>query len=225
MMKTTLESIEINPEHKPIGSVIWLHGLGADGNDFVPIVQEMDLPQDLPLRFIFPHAPLRPVTINNGYVMRAWFDIYSMSIQQQIDEAGINDSIHHLENLIAKEQQHGIPSNKIILAGFSQGAVIALSTGLRYSKPLAGMMALSGFLPLADKVLAEASAQNFTTPIFIGHGTDDAIVPYRLGQITSDVLQKNKYPVSWHSYAMQHSVSQDEIGDIANWLRRIFSES
>lgn len=221
-MKTTLDAIEINPTQKEIGSVIWLHGLGADGNDFVPIVQELNLPSDLPLRFVFPHAPLRPVTINNGYVMRAWFDIYSMSLTQKIDDAGIADSVKHLEKLIDHELQRGVPSNKIVLAGFSQGAVIALSTGLRYPKPLAGMLALSGFLPNADKILAEATAENFTTPILVAHGTEDPIAPVALGQYVYDTLQKSKYRVSFHRYAMPHSVCGEEIGDIAEWLHTVF---
>lgn len=222
-MKTTLDCVEIDSPQKAIGSVIWLHGLGADGNDFVPIVQELNLPSDLPLRFIFPHAPLRPVTINNGYVMRAWFDIFNMNLTQRIDDGGIADSVQHLETLIDRELQRGIPSDKIVLAGFSQGAVIALSTGLRYSKPLAGMMALSGFLPNADKVLAEASAENFTTPIFIAHGTLDPIVPFVLGQYTFDILQRSKYRVGLRNYPMPHSVCGEEIGDIAEWLRKIFT--
>jgi phospholipase/carboxylesterase len=221
-MKTTLDSIEINPPQKEIGSVIWLHGLGADGNDFVPIVPNLNLPSDLPLRFVFPHAPQRPVTINNGYVMRAWFDIYSMTTHERIDQKGIEESMTLLQNLIAKEQQRGIPPNKIVLAGFSQGAVIALLTGLKFSTPLAGIIALSGFLPHSEKLMSETNAANYTTPIFVAHGTEDTVVPYTLGLHTSDMLQRNKYLVSWHSYKMPHSVCQEEIGDLANWLRKVF---
>ena len=150
-MKTTLESIEIDPSTKPIGSVIWLHGLGADGNDFVPIVQELNLPSTLPLRFVFPHAPMRPVTINNGYVMRAWFDIYSMNINQQIDETGITETIGHIEKLVEKEIQRGIPSNKIVLAGFSQGAAIALAMGLRYPNHWRACWLYQGFCRMLKK--------------------------------------------------------------------------
>lgn len=221
-MKPTLDCIEINPPIKEIGSVIWLHGLGADGTDFVPIVSELNLPSELPLRFVFPHAPQRPVTINNGYVMRAWFDIYSINSLHRIDQEGIQQSVAHLETLIENELNRGIPSDKIILAGFSQGAVIALTTGLRYTKSLAGVLALSGYLPNAEKVFSEASAKNYTTPIFVAHGTADTIVPYVLGQQTYELLLRNKYRVNWHSYDMPHSVCEEEIGDIAEWLRIIY---
>ncbi len=219
-MKTTLDSIEINPPQKEIGSCIWLHGLGADGNDFVPIVQELHLPHEMPLRFVFPHAPMQPVTINNGYVMRAWFDIYSLSHFQKIDEEGIQKSVNHLESLIEREMNRGIPAEKIFLAGFSQGAAIALATGLRYSKSLAGFIILSGCLPNYEKIMAEAHPANFTTPIFIAHGTVDTVLPYGLGEQLRDVLEKNKYRVAWHSYQMAHSVCEEEIGDLADWLQK-----
>jgi len=221
-MKTSLESIEINPSHKEIGTVILLHGLGADGHDFVPMVKELRLPDALSLRFVFPHAPLRPVTINNGYVMRAWYDIYAMNIDQRADETGVAESTMLIEKLIAKEMERGIPANKIVLAGFSQGAVIALSAGLLYKKSLAGILALSGYLPHADKVMANAAAENFTVPIFVGHGTKDNVVPFALGQKITDVLQKNKYLVKMRSYDMAHSVCAEEIGDIAEWLREVY---
>lgn len=222
-MKTTADYIEIDPDQKAIGSVIWLHGLGADGQDFVPIVPELNLPSELPLRFIFPHAPMRPVTINNGYVMRAWFDVYSFTESSRVDETGVRDSIQYLESLIASEIKQGIPVEKIVLAGFSQGAVISLITGLRYSRSLGGILALSGFLPLAEKVLSEANAANYTIPIFLAHGTQDTILPYELGLKTMDALQRNKYRVNWHSYTMGHSVCPDEIGDIATWLQTVYS--
>lgn len=221
-MKSTYDSIEINPPKKEIGSVIWLHGLGADGNDFVPIVQELNLPSELPLRFVFPHAPMRPVTINNGYVMRAWFDIYNLSSDLRMDHQGLSESIQLLETYIDREIERGVPIDKIVLAGFSQGAVLALSTGLRYPKTLAGMLILSGCLPNADKVFEESNPANFTTPIFIAHGTQDAVLPYSLGLKTFEVLEKNKYPTDWHSYSMGHGVCEDEIGDIAKWLMGIY---
>lgn len=221
-MKTTPDAIEINPANKEIGSVIWLHGLGASGEDFVPIVPELNLPNDLPLRFVFPHAPMRPVTINNGYVMPAWFDIYSMNRDHRVDEEGIQESVTFVEELIARELQRGMPAEKITLAGFSQGAAIALAAGLRYSKSLAGILALSGYLPGAEKILSEATAVNYTTPIFIAHGTEDPVLPYSLGLELSDMLQRNKYLISWHSYPMPHSVCHEEIGDIAEWLRKIY---
>jgi phospholipase/carboxylesterase len=221
-MKTMPDCIEINPSQKEIGSVIWLHGLGADGNDFVPIVQELNLPSELPLRFVFPHAPMRPVTINNGYVMRAWFDIYNLSSDLRMDNQGVSDSIQLLETFIDREVQRGVPIDKIVLAGFSQGAVIALSTGLRYPKTLAGMLALSGCLPNAEKVFEESNAANFATPIFVAHGTQDAILPYLLGLKAFELLEKNKYPATFHSYEMGHGVCEDEIGDIANWLMEVY---
>lgn len=227
-MKTTLDCIEIDPPQKAAGSVIWLHGLGADGNDFVPIVQELNLPSELPLRFIFPHAPMRPVTMNNGYVMRAWFDIYSLDFNQrkEVDEAGVADTIEQINKLIEKESQRGVSSDKIILAGFSQGAAIALAMGLHYPKPLGGILALSGFLPHIETMLAnEASAANFTTPIFMGHGSEDAIVPFARGHEVFVALEKNKYRVNWHSYSMGHSVCGDEIGDIAEWMREVYSDT
>lgn len=222
-MTTLRDCIEINPSQKAIGSVIWLHGLGADGNDFVPIVEALNLPSELPLRFIFPHAPMRPVTINNGYVMRAWFDIYSLNREQPVDVQGISQSVSSIQNLIDNEvKQHGLPEDKIVLAGFSQGAAIVLSAGLLHPKPLAGIMALSGYLPNADKILAEANPENYATPIYMAHGTQDAVLPYALGESVYQKLEKNKYPVNWHSYVMGHSVCQDEIGDIAQWLVKAY---
>lgn len=221
-MKTTLDYVEINPPTKEIGTVIWLHGLGADGHDFVPIVQELNLPSELSLRFVFPHAPLRPITINNGYVMRGWFDIYSLNSLNQYDQEGIDESVNLLKKLIDKELQRGIPAEKIVLAGFSQGASIALSTGLHYPKSLAGIMALSTYLPNAEKMLAEANSANFTTPIFLVHGTEDNILPYTLGMQLYDILIKYKYLVTWHSYVMTHTVNEEEIGDIAEWLQEIY---
>jgi phospholipase/carboxylesterase len=216
---TSLSAIEINPNSAPIASVIWLHGLGADGNDFVPIVPELKLPADLPIRFIFPNAPEIPVTINNGYVMRAWFDIYSMKLDHRIDVERINESATSLSRLIEQEESRGIPSDKIILAGFSQGSVIAMTTALQYPKRLGGVIALSGYLPHSEKVFAQASAANRNTPIFLAHGTHDPIVPFVLGEMTRDVLNQHQYPVSWHAYPMPHSVCNEEINDIGNWLK------
>jgi phospholipase/carboxylesterase len=220
---TGISCIEINPSSPAIASVIWLHGLGADGNDFVPIIPELNLDNNFPIRFVFPNAPSMPVTVNNGYVMPAWYDIYSMSIDQRIDWEGIQRSVKLVDNLIEKEIKSGIPSEKIILAGFSQGAVIALTTGLRHTKKLAGILALSGYLPFAEKIIsAEQSKTNQSTPIFLGHGTEDAIVPVILGEAICSFLKKHHYPVSWHSYAMAHAVCRDEIRDIAEWLKKCF---
>lgn len=225
-MLTELNIVEITPSSPPVGTVIWLHGLGADGHDFVPIIEELHLPTDLPLRFVFPHAPLRPVTINNGYVMRAWYDVYSMAINQRVDQEGILQSVALIKDLIEKEErQHGISARHIALGGFSQGAVIALNTGLRFAKSLAGIFALSGYLPHPEKALTEAHAANYTTPVFVAHGTDDTVVPFFLGQQISAVLEKNKYLVNWHSYPMAHTVCKNEIGDFAEWLRNLYPKT
>lgn len=216
------KGIIVDPAEPPIGSVIWLHGLGADGNDFLSIIPELQLPKTLPLRFVFPHAPMRPVTINFGYVMRAWFDLASPQFDQRIDEEGIRSSIQLVNKFIDQEEKSGIPSEKIILAGFSQGAVIALCTGLCFPKKLGGIIGLSGALPLAERVISEASEENRDIPIFIGHGTEDPIVPFELGESTQAALKQEGYPVTWHHYPMPHSVCPDEINDIATWVKKIY---
>jgi len=218
---STSSSVEITPDTPAIGSVIWLHGLGADGHDFASIVPQLHLPAHLPLRFVFPHAPLKPVTINNGYIMRAWFDIYSMQIDQRIDQAGIADSVNLLGQLIKNEHDKGISTEKIILGGFSQGAVIALITGLSYPQKLAGVIALSGYLPNATQVLMNRSQANQTISVFLAHGTEDTVVPFMLGQVTAAALEKQGIPVAWHSYIMSHSVCVEEINDIAQWLIKV----
>lgn len=221
-----INNIELSPSSPAVGSVIWLHGLGADGHDFEPIAPELNLPASLPLRFIFPHAPIRPVTINNGFAMRAWFDIYSMNINQRIDEEGITKSVSIVRNLIEHEKSLGISTKNIVLAGFSQGSVIALSTGLSYPEPLAGVIALSGFLPNAEQLIANVREYNKSLPIFIAHGNQDLVVPCMLGQITADVLTKAGYPVTWKEYAMAHSICGEEVHDIAGWLTdRAFRKS
>jgi phospholipase/carboxylesterase len=202
--------------------VIWLHGLGADGNDFAPIVPELGLPSTMPLRFLFPHAPSIPVTINNGYVMPAWYDITSFDMNQRIDAQGLSTSIARLHALIALEEKRGIPSEKIVLAGFSQGAVVALATGLRFAKPLAGILALSGYLPFSQNQLAESPLTPSSLPIFLGHGTEDNIVPYSAGLLAYDTLQQQGFAVDWHRYPMSHGVCEAEIKDIARWLKTIF---
>src|SRR3990167_2308807 len=208
---TTLSSIEINPSTLANSSVIWLHGLGADGNDFVPIIPELGLPADLPVRFIFPNAPKKPVTINNGYVMPAWYDIVSLNIDQRADQVGLTNSVKLIEQFIDNEIKLGISSEKIILAGFSQGAVIALTTGLCCQKKLGGVIALSGYLPFAQELSKKRSSINQDMPIFVAHGTEDSVVPYALGENTCDFLKTHHYPVSWHSYSMPHSVCIEEI--------------
>lgn len=220
-----MDAIEINPSTSPVGTIIWLHGLGADGNDFAPIVPELQLPNTLPLRFIFPHAPKQPVTINQGYVMRAWYDIISLASDDHADHQGIQTSVELIHQLIQYEEKRGIPSENIILAGFSQGAVIALTTGLTYPNKLRGIMALSGYLPQANAIFAKKSQANQTTPIFLAHGTEDAIVPYFLGESLHQSLEQQGYTVSWHNYPMPHSVSLQEINDIAAWIKHCYQSN
>ena len=205
--------------------VIWLHGLGADGNDFVPIVNELNLPANLNIRFIFPHAPMIPVTINNGYVMRAWYDILEMDIGSRQDESGIRNSEQFLQHLINEQISQGFPSEKIALAGFSQGGAVILQTGLRLDQPLAGLMALSTYLPLAATLEHEKSDENAKVPIFIGHGDSDPVVKPELAYLTRSRLEQLGYTVEWHEYRfMQHSVSAEEINHISAWLQRVFTD-
>ncbi len=210
--------IEINQNSTPIASVIWLHGLGADGQDFVPVIGILDLPD---FRFILPHAPYRKVTINNGYEMRAWYDLYGLEAGHPEDAAGIRASKTYIENLIERELTRGIPSHKIILAGFSQGGAIVLHTGLRYPKQLAGIVALSTYLPLNATLSVEKSAANQDTPIFMAHGIQDDIISLTTAQATLKRLQAEKYQVDWHEYPIAHSVSIDEIDEIRTFLRSI----
>jgi phospholipase/carboxylesterase len=212
--------LEIETGRNPVASVIWLHGLGADGHDFEPIVPELRIPSALPIRFLFPHAPHRPVTINNGYVMRAWYDIRTAEFVQREDETGIRESEQAVRDLIAREIARGIPAKRIVLAGFSQGGAIVLHVGLRYPERLAGIMALSTYLPLADLFPNEAHPANRTVPIFMAHGTDDPIIPIERGQMSAGLLKNAGADVLWRTYEMGHSVCIEEIGDIAAWLVR-----
>jgi phospholipase/carboxylesterase len=213
--------IETGPH--PVASIIWLHGLGADGADFEPIVPELALPGDLPVRFIFPHAPHRPVTVNNGYVMRAWYDIAMRERGFYQDEAHIRESERLVHELIRQQREAGIASRRIVLAGFSQGAAIALHTGLRYPEPLAGIMALSMPIPLPDKIQPELNPANARVPLFLAHGTQDHVVPYPLGEYGRQLLEQLGLPVEWHSYPMDHTVSREEIADIRAWLGRVLA--
>jgi phospholipase/carboxylesterase len=209
----------------PQQSIIWLHGLGADGHDFVPIVEELEL--SIPVRYIFPHAPMRPVTINGGFVMRAWYDIthaasaggLEIGSDSHQDADGIRASQAAIEALIAQEVAKGISPRNIFLAGFSQGGVIALHTALRHATPLGGVLALSTYLPLAERTPGELLVQTKATPIFMVHGRSDQVIPYTLGVASRDALLKLGYAVEWHEYAMQHSVCEDELKDIGAWLR------
>ena len=220
------ETVEVVSAANPQGSVIWLHGLGADGHDFEPLVPELGLDGQLNLRFVFPHAPVRPVTINGGMSMRAWFDILSLERGGLQDEAGIRASGSQLEVLIDRELDRGIPHEKIVLAGFSQGGAIALHTGLRHPQRLAGLMALSTYLPLQDsfdrEVANDTNAQPRELPIFMAHGTLDPMLPLALGQHSQQTLENAGYEVEWHDYPMAHAVCAGEIADIRNWLLSVF---
>ena len=213
-----LESIQRDIGTEPRFSVIWLHGLGADGHDFEPIVPELQIPPEIGVRFIFPHAPQQPVTINGGMMMPAWYDVLSMEIASQVDEVGIGRSSEQIRSLIDLEIERGISSDRILLAGFSQGGAIALHTGLLYDKPLLGILALSTYLPLP----ARLEGANRTVPIFMGHGTHDPVIPMVVGQGSYQMLDKQGYDVEWHSYPMEHSVNMEEIRDVGVWMTRLF---
>ncbi|MGB7452216.1 MAG: dienelactone hydrolase family protein [Lysobacterales bacterium] len=218
-----LDYVEVTTADNPSYSVIWLHGLGADGHDFEPIVPFLGLSPGTSVRFIFPHALMRPVTVNGGAVMRAWYDIIEISSRKGQDESGIRHSAGKVRALIDFEVSRGIPASKIILAGFSQGGAMALHVGLRYPEKLAGIMALSAYLLFPERLQSEASKANSRTPVFIGHGTQDPVVPFPLGQAVVSALQAGSWPVEWHSYPIPHSVSQPEISDIGGWMQGCFS--
>jgi phospholipase/carboxylesterase len=218
-----LENVEIATGDHPEAAVIWMHGLGADGNDFVPIVRELDLSECPAIRFIFPHAETMPVTINNGYVMRAWYDILGMDLVRREDEIGLRKSQQQIEQLIAREVERGIPAERIILAGFSQGCAMTLQTGLRYQKKLAGLLCLSGYLPLADKLPAERSEANRDTPIFMAHGRVDTVVQIARAEASRDFLKSLGYAIEWKDYSMPHSVCEEEINDIGHIITRWLS--
>ncbi|MES1945498.1 Carboxylesterase [Salinisphaera sp. PC39] len=219
-----LETVEIDPEGAHRASVIWLHGLGADGNDFVPIVPELQLPDSLGVRFVFPHAPVRPVTINGGMAMRAWYDIAGLDPGSTEDAEGIRASAAEVTALVDAERERGVPDSRIVLAGFSQGGAIALHTGLRHPERLAGIMGLSTYLPLRDRLADEAADANRATPILMAHGSLDPMLPQQLGETSRDILQEAGHAVEWHSYPMQHQVCLEEIRDIAAWLRRVLAD-
>jgi phospholipase/carboxylesterase len=219
-MAQLLDAIQLETGRDPERSVIWLHGLGADGRDFVPIVGELALPA-APIRFVFPHAPVQPVTINNGMSMRAWYDIAADDLARREDERGVRASQGLVEALVARERERGVPATRIVLAGFSQGGAISLHTGLRHLERLAGIMALSTYVPIAATLEAERNAANADVPIFMAHGTQDPIIPLANARRSRELLERLGYPVEWHEYAMPHSVSPQEIDDIGAWLRRV----
>ncbi len=217
-------AVVLTPETAPGAAVIWLHGLGADGFDFVPLVPELPL-GTLGARFIFPHAPVRPVTVNNGYAMRAWYDIKVLSSSGLAgpgmeDQAGIRASEQLVRDWIAQEVAGGIPPSRIVIAGFSQGGAVALQTGLRYPERLAGVLALSTYLPLRDLVASEVTAANRDLPILMCHGSEDPIVPMALGERSRDALTALGYPLDWRTYRMQHQLCGEEIADVGTWLQQ-----
>lgn len=222
-MSTLLETIELDSAPDTTVSIIWMHGLGADGNDFVPLVKELDLRGCPAIRFIFPNAGTMPVTINNGYVMRSWYDILTSDLVRREDEGGLRASQAQIEALIAREKARGIPASRIILAGFSQGCAMTLQTGLRHPEKLAGLMCLSGYLPLADKTAAERTPASLQTPIFMAHGTADPVVAIARAEQSRDLLTGMGYQVEWHAYRMQHSLCQEEIGAIGAWLKKVLA--
>jgi len=215
---SVLERVELSTGAKPTATVIWLHGLGADGWDFVPIVRELGLPAELAVRFIFPHAGERPVTINNGYVMRAWYDIAQQDLARVPDERGIRESQAEVEGLIAEERARGIEASRIVLAGFSQGGAIALQAGLRHPERLGGIVALSTYLPLERSLETEASAANRQVPILMVHGTEDPVIPLGLAESSLRTLRCHGYQVDWHTYPMPHAVCAEEVSDIGWFL-------
>jgi phospholipase/carboxylesterase len=202
-------------------SVIWLHGLGADGHDFVPIVPDLRLSPALAVRFVFPHAPVRAVSLNHGLPMRAWYDIKVLSIDSAEDAVGIAESATRIEGYLQRERALGVTANRIVIAGFSQGGALALHSGLRCAEALAGILALSAYLPLRQRLAAEASAANHGTPILMCHGRQDPVVPVQYGMLSRDSLLQQGYAVEWKEYPMQHEVCASELGDIAAWMRRL----
>jgi phospholipase/carboxylesterase len=220
MSKNNLPYVDVNPSAAPRSTVIWLHGLGDSGNGFVPIVPELRLPERLAIRFVFPYAPWRSVTINNGMSMRAWYDITSLDFDDRADGKGVYESAELVEQLIDDEIASGVPAERIVLAGFSQGGVIALHLGARTNKKLAGVMSLSAYMFEAENLRTQAHAANRQTPFLIAHGKQDEVVPLFLGKSSFKELEQNGYPVQWREYEMQHSLCAEQINDISLWLQQ-----
>lgn len=219
----SLKVIEAQTGDNPVATILIMHGLGADGRDFLPIAEQMDLSSVGPVRFLFPNAPVIPVTINGGYEMPAWYDILGADLVRREDEAGLRKSQAQIEELIAHEKSRGIPANRIVVAGFSQGCAMALMVGLRHAEKLAGIVGMSGYLPLADKTAAERSAASQGVPIFLGHGTRDDVVVLPRAAASRDALKAMGYTVDWHDYPMAHSVCPQEISDLESWLQRVLA--
>jgi phospholipase/carboxylesterase len=221
MVEDLLDALEVETAPSPSAAVVWMHGLGADGYDFVDVPPMLGLRR--PVRFVFPHAPMQPVTINAGMMMRAWYDVRHDAGVRREDEAGIRASQRRVAALVAREKARGIPAKRLVLAGFSQGGAMALQTGLRHPERLAGVMALSCFLPLADRLAAEAAAANRDVPIFLAHGTHDPVIPLARAEHARATLEGLGYRVEWHEYHMPHSVCPEELADIGAWLARILA--
>lgn len=217
-MNTLLDKIVIEPERHAVATVIWLHGLGASGEDFAALLPELKLPENHGIRFVFPHAPVRPITLNGGWPMPGWYDIYGLDKDARQDEAGIRNMADQVRELIAIEQDSGIPPDKILLAGFSQGGAMALFTGLTHAQPLAGVLALSTYLPLKDILQAEAQVKRHTLPILMVHGLSDPVIPVHFAELSRTTLETLGYPVTWHTFPMAHSVCQPEIELIRVWM-------
>jgi phospholipase/carboxylesterase len=219
----TLQTIELNPGADPVATVIVLHGLGADGTDFLPFGDEIDLGTVGPVRWLLPRAPSRPVTINGGHRMRAWYDILGADLARREDEAGLRESFAQVHALIEREVARGVPARRIVLAGFSQGCAITLGAGLRCPQRLAGLAGMSGYLPLADRSGAESSAASQGLPVFLAHGRSDGVVPLARGAAARDALQQLGHAVEWHEYPMEHSVCMDEVSALRQWLLRVLA--
>jgi phospholipase/carboxylesterase len=219
----SLEVIEAQTGDQPVATILIMHGLGADGRDFVPMAEQLDLSSVGPVRFLFPNAPVMPVTINGGYAMPAWYDILGADLTARQDEAGLRRTQAAINTLIAHEIERGIAASRIVVAGFSQGCAMALMTGLRYPERLAGVIGMSGYLPLAETLAAERSAANHGLPIFLGHGVSDGVVPLAAASASRDALAALAYPVDWHTYPMEHSVCAQEVADINRWLLRVLA--
>lgn len=222
-MTDLLDALEIETALDPDAAVVWMHGLGADGHDFEPIVPELGLPARPGIRFVFPHAPLRPVTINQGHVMRAWYDVRALAGVRREDEAGVRQSARQIEALMERERQRGIAPRRLVLAGFSQGGAMALHVALRHPERLAGVLALSCYLPLASTLATEASPANRDVPIFWAHGVHDPMLPLAMAEQGREQVGSLGYRIEWHQYSIPHSVSAEEIADVARWLGRVLA--
>jgi phospholipase/carboxylesterase len=222
-MSELLEHIQIETNDNPEIAIIWMHGLGADGNDFVPMVRELDLAGLPGIRFIFPHAKTMPVTVNNGYVMRAWYDIMGAELTRREDEGGLRASQKDIEAFIEREKARGIPASRIVLAGFSQGCAMTIQTGLRHPERLAGLLCLSGYVPLSAKLATERTEASQSTPIFMAHGRYDNVVPFNRAEASRDLLVSLGYQLEWHEYAMQHTLCLEEVEHISAWLKKVLA--